>query len=205
MNEPEGLVRMTWIEQAAKYGGDRSYGSAIVEAPRDAGWLREAPDDPYFHKPCERRIATLKRDLAAAKAECDDARRTRTIEFDKRREAEAERDEARSCVAASNKTIAAWQNDYYDAKSREASPAMLRVVEAAKEYEARPCPDTWFALRHALSALAAPAVEKSRYEVRMGRSIYEVATDRQIVGPCALSQAEAERIAAVLNDAEAAR
>jgi len=116
----------------------------VVAALRREGWLRDYPNCGTFHAKCDERIATLERDLDAATKERDNWQE------------EARRNSLNA--------------DYWRAQSREASPAMLRVVELASRKAraiesctlavGKPPSDLDTMLIAAVDALAAPAVEK---------------------------------------------
>jgi len=197
-------------------GGHHEVAKRVIADLRESGWLR-AVQFPPTHVPTDEalcsanmrltrerdeaqaKIATLERDLAAAKAERDAAwAKVRSI------------GDENSAVCAELAKI----------RSREASPAMLRVVEALAEHKRR-YPGVWDCAEHASDAwgeivrsflaLAAPAVEKPRrYEPRICAygtwGVYYIDGNMWALDAHAgATQQQAERIAAVLNGAEAAR
>lgn len=207
---------------AADYDAAKGYESRgqiacnVVVALEAAGLLRE-PNDGACQVVCERderlrQIATLERDLAAANKERDEARRNLLTVIDREnataKRVAKEREQSLWEVREMHATMDRLQEDAATSRSREASPAMLRVVEAFRVYEHTPNGGTWTVLRDALAALAAPAVEKARYEVRSWYDEWMVGMPHNGgfgVRATGLTQQQAERIAAVLNDAEAAR
>jgi len=180
----------------------RSKSERVVSSLRREGWLREDAD--YLRGQAQREtIARLERELGNAKAGNDINLRNFLDECAKTNElrgriATLERDlaasrEPKACDGcrslsaelASRRRRIEWLERANDAlESREATPAMLRVVEALDKLKAAGLRDMkrrhWWvdplhplcnaewnelvAAHIALKALAAPAVEKPRYE-----------------------------------------